>query len=189
MLGVTPNEVVWIWDTPNISLPLILGHELSGLVEEVGPRVNNLRKGEAVYGLTDPSSVTRDGAEADYAITCDSEIAPKPQSLDHEYAAGVPMAGHTAWQALFNHAHLSSKNTILIHGAAGGVGSFAVQLARWTVAHIIGTASAHNASILEDLGVQNAIDYKKASFEDSVHDVDVVFDTVGGNTLEILEGS
>ncbi|HEU4445059.1 MAG TPA: NADP-dependent oxidoreductase [Nitrososphaeraceae archaeon] len=182
--GVTRNEIVWIWYNPDISLPLILGHELSGIVEEVGSKVTNQRVGEAVYGLTDTLSLTRNGAEADYVIAMDSEIAPKPQSLDHEYAAAVPMAGLTAWQALFDHAHLSSKDTILIHGAAGGVGSFAVQLARWTEAHVIGTASAHNSSLLKDLGVNDVIDYKKTSFEDRVHDIDVVFDTVGGKTLE-----
>jgi NADPH:quinone reductase-like Zn-dependent oxidoreductase len=182
--GVTPNEINWIWYHPEISLPIILGHELSGTVEEVDSKATNQRVGEAVYGLTDTLSVTRDGAEADYVIAMDSEIAPKPQSLDHEYAAAVPMAGLTAWQALFDHAHLSSKDTILIHGAAGGVGSFAVQLARWTGAHIIGTASEHNFSFLKDLGVNDVIDYKKTRFEDRVHDVDVVFDTVGGKTLE-----
>jgi NADPH:quinone reductase-like Zn-dependent oxidoreductase len=103
-----------------------------------------MKVGEAVYGLTDPSSVTRDGAEADFIITTDSEIAPKPRTLAHEHAAGVPMAGLTAWQALFDHAHLTSKDTILIHGAAGGVGSIAVQLAKWAGAHVIGTASTHN---------------------------------------------
>ncbi|MGA9316984.1 MAG: NADP-dependent oxidoreductase [Nitrososphaeraceae archaeon] len=111
-------------------------------------------------------------------------MGSKPQSIDHEYAAGVPMAGLTAWQALFDHAHLSSKDTILIHGAAGGVGSFAVQLARWSGAHVIGTASTYDSSFLEDLGVHDVIDYKKTRFEDRVHDVDVIFDTVGGNTLE-----
>lgn len=153
-------------------------------MEEVGSKVINQRVGEALYGLTDTLSLTRNGAEADYVIAIDSEIAPKPQSLDHEYAAAVPMAGLTAWQALFDHAHLSSKDTVLIHGAAGGVGSFAVQLARWTEAHVIGTASAHNSSFLKDLGVNDVIDYKKTSFEDRVHDVNVVFDTVGGKTLE-----
>jgi NADPH:quinone reductase-like Zn-dependent oxidoreductase len=182
--GVTPNEIKWIWYNPDISLPIILGHELSGIVEEVGSKVTNQRVGEAVYGLTDTLSFTRDGAEADYVIAMDSEIAPKPQSLDHEHAAAVPMAGLTAWQALFDHAHLSSKDTILIHGAAGGVGSFAVQLARWIGAYIIGTTSEHNSSFLKDLGVNDVIDYKKTSFEDRVHDVDVVFDTVGGKTLE-----
>jgi NADPH:quinone reductase-like Zn-dependent oxidoreductase len=182
--GVTPNEINWIWYHPDISLPIILGHELSGIVEEVDSKVTNQRVGEAVYGLTDTLSFTRDGAEAEYVIAIDSEMAPKPQSLDHEHAAAVPMAGLTAWQALFDHAHLSSKDTILIHGAAGGVGSFAVQLARWTGAHIIGTASEHNSSFLKDLGVNDVIDYKKTSFEDRVHDVDVVFDTVGGKTLE-----
>ena len=182
--GVTQNEINWIWYHSDISLPIILGHELSGIVEEVDSKATNQRVGEAVYGLTDTLSVTRDGAEADYVIAMDSEIAPKPQSLDHEYAAAVPMAGLTAWQALFDHAHLSSKDTILIHGAAGGVGSFAVQLARWTGAHIIGTASEQNFSFLKDLGVNDVIDYKKTRFEDRVHDVDVVFDTVGGKTLE-----
>lgn len=128
--GVTRNEIDWIWYHSDISLPIILGHELSGIIEEVGPKVTKQRVGEAVYGLTDTLSFTRDGAEAEYVIAIDSEMAPKPQSLDHEYAAAVPMAGLTAWQALFDHAHLSSKDTILIHGAAGGVGSFAVQLAR-----------------------------------------------------------
>jgi len=182
--GVTPNEIVWIWDHPDISLPIILGHELSGTIEEVGHKVTNQRVGDPVYGLTDPLSFTRDGAEAEYVIAIDSEMAPKPQSLDHEHAAAVPMAGLTAWQALFDHAHLSSKDTILIHGAAGGVGSFAVQLARWAGARIIGTASAHNSKFLKDLGVNDVIDYKKTNFEDIVHDVDVVFDTVGGKTLE-----
>ena len=182
--GVTRNEIDWIWYHSDISLPIILGHELSGIIEEVGPKVTNQRVGEAVYGLTDTLSFTRDGAEAEYVVSIDSEMAPKPQSLDHKYAAAVPMAGLTAWQALFDHAHLSSKDTILIHGAAGGVGSFAVQLARWTGAHIIGTASAHNSSFLKDLGVNDVIDYKKISFEDRVNDVDVVFDTVGGKTLE-----
>jgi NADPH:quinone reductase-like Zn-dependent oxidoreductase len=95
--GVTLNEIVWIWEHPDISPPLILGHELSGLVEEVGPKVTNQRKGDAVYGLTDPLSVTRNGAEAEYVIAMESEIASKPQSIDHEYAAAVPMAGLTAW--------------------------------------------------------------------------------------------
>lgn len=91
--GVTLNEIVWIWEHPGISLPLILGHEFSGLVEEVGPKVSNQRKGDVVYGLTDPLSITRNGTEAEYVIAMESEIASKPQSIDHEYAAGVPMAG------------------------------------------------------------------------------------------------
>jgi NADPH:quinone reductase-like Zn-dependent oxidoreductase len=146
--GVTQNEIVWIWYHPDVSLPIILGHELSGIIEEVGSKVTNQRVGDAVYGLTDTLSFTRDGAESEYVIATDSEMAPKPQSIDHEYAAAVPMAGLTAWQALFDHAHMSSIDKILIHGAAGGVGSFAVQLARWTGAHVIGTASAHNSSFV-----------------------------------------
>ena len=134
-----------------------MGHELAGVVEEVGPKVTNQNVGETVYGLTDTLSLTHNGAEAEYIIAKDLEIAPKSKTLDHEYAAGVPMAGLTAWQTLFDHAHLSSKDTILFHGAAGGVGSFAVQLARWTGAHVIGTASALNSSFLKDLGVNDVI--------------------------------
>lgn len=167
-----------------MSVPRILGHELSGLVEEIGPNVPGLKVGEAVYGLTDPSSVTRDGTEADYVLVTNSEIAPKPRTLTHETAAGVPMPGLTAWQALFDHARLSSKDTILIHGAAGGVGNLAVQFALWVEAHVIGTASEHNSNFLKNLGVHEVIDYKKISFEEIVHDVDVVFDTVGGETLK-----
>lgn len=182
--GVTLNEIVWIWDSPEMSVPRILGHELSGLVEEIGPSAPGLKVGEAVYGLTDPSSVTRDGTEADYVLVTNSEIAPKPRTLDHETAAGVPMPGLTAWQALFEHARLTSKDTILIHGAAGGVGNLAVQFALWAGAHVIGTASEHNSNLLKNLGVHEVIDYKKTRFEERVHDVDVVFDTVGGETLE-----
>jgi NADPH:quinone reductase-like Zn-dependent oxidoreductase len=182
--GVTLNEIVWIWDSPEMSVPRILGHELSGFVEEFDPSVPSLKVGEAVYGLTDPSSVTRDGTDAEYVLVTNSEIAPKPRTLTHENAAGVPMPGLTAWQALFDHAHLSSKDTILIHGAAGGLGGLAVQFARWAGAHVIGTASEHNSNLVKNLGVNEVIDYKKIRFEERVHDVDVVFDTVGGETLE-----
>jgi NADPH:quinone reductase-like Zn-dependent oxidoreductase len=106
----------------------------------------------------------------------------KPKSIDHVHAAAIPVVALTAWQALFDKAALKKGQTILIHGAAGGVGSFAVQLAKWKGAHVIGTASRRNQAFLQELGVDEPIDYEKARFEDVVHDVDVVLDTLGGDT-------
>jgi len=111
-------------------------------------------------------------------------VALKPRSVDHVHAAAIPLAALTAWQALFDVAGLTAGQKILIHAAAGGVGSFAVQLAKWKEAHVIGTASARNQSFLRELGVDEPIDYEKARFEDVVHDVDVVLDTIGGDTQQ-----
>jgi len=170
-----------------LKLPLILGWDLSGVVEEVGPGVSNFSVGDAVYGRPD---ITRDGAYAEYIAVRAREIAPKPASLDHIHAASVPLAALTAWQSLFEAiapstaAGLSSGQTVLIHAAAGGVGTFAVQLAKWKGAHVIGTGSAGNAEFLRELGVDTFIDYNTTRFEDVVRDVDVVYDTVGGETQE-----
>src|SRR5258708_28298777 len=124
----------------------------------------------------------RDGAEAEFTIALPSELAPKPRTLDYVQAAAVPLAALTAWQALFEHASLVAGQTVLIHGAAGGVGVFAVQLAHWAGAHVIATASARNRDFLHELGVNEVIDYTTTRFEDVVHDVDFVFDLVGGDT-------
>ena len=159
----------------------IPGHDLSGVVEEVGPGVNTIAVGSEVYALT---AFDRDGAEAEYTIALPSELAPKPHTLNHVQAAAVPLTALTAWQALFDHAGLALGQTVLIHGAAGGVGVFAVQLARWVGAHVIATASARNRDFLRELGANQIIDYTTARFEDVVHNVDLVFDTVGGDTVE-----
>jgi NADPH:quinone reductase-like Zn-dependent oxidoreductase len=183
--GVTPTEPTWpvTWKTPTgFERPMpVPGHDVAGIVEEVGTGVTNVSVGEEVYGLTDFS---RDGAEAEYTIALPSELAPKPRSLDFIQAAAVPLNALTVWQAFFEHAHLSSGQTILIHGAAGGVGSFAVQIARWAGAHVIGTASAEKEALVRQLGAEAVIDYTTVPFEEVVHDVDVVLDTVGGKTLE-----
>jgi NADPH:quinone reductase-like Zn-dependent oxidoreductase len=150
------------------------------MMAEVGPGVTEPAVGDAVYALT---AFGRDGAEAEYAIALPAELAPKPRTLDDVQAAAVPLAALTAWQALFTHAGLSAGQTVLIHGAAGGVGTYAVQLARWASARIIATASARNGEFLRDLGVDQIIDYATARFEEVVQDADVVFDTVGGDTL------
>lgn len=159
----------------------IPGHDVSGVVEEVGPGVTTLTRGAEVYALT---AFDRDGAEADYTIALPGELAPRPRSLNYVEAAAVPLSALTAWQALFEYAGLTAGQTILIHGAAGGVGVFAVQLARWAGARVIATASARNNDFLRELGASEIIDYTTTRFEDVVHDVDVVFDTVGGDTLQ-----
>jgi NADPH:quinone reductase-like Zn-dependent oxidoreductase len=149
-------------------------------VAEVGPGITDFAVGNEVYALT---AFGRDGAEAEYALALPHELAPKPQTLDMVQAAAVPLAALTAWQALFIHAHLAKGQTALIHGGAGGVGSYAVQLARWAGARVITTASARHHDFLRGLGADQVIDYTTTPFEEIVRDADVVFDTVGGETL------
>ena len=166
-------------------LPMIPGWDVSGIVEALGPGVSTFAVGDAVYGRPD---IARDGAYAEYMVARAHELALKPATLDHVHAAAVPLAGLTAWQALFDAPApfatigLTAGQTILIHGGAGGVGTFAVQLAKWRGAKVIATASSKNAEFLRDLGADTVIDYKKHRFEDLVHDVDAVFDTIGGDT-------
>src|SRR5258708_9052892 len=183
--GVVANELKWAENYENEAggkrvLP-IHGRDLSGVVEEVGPGVTTLTKGSEVYGML---AYGRDGAEAEFTIALPSELVPKPRTLDHVQAAAVPLTALTAWQALFEHAGLAAGQTILIHGASGGVGVFAVQLAHWTGAHVIATTSARNRDFLRALEADEIIDYTATRFEAVFHHVDVVFDTVGGDTLQ-----
>lgn len=161
-------------------LPIILGWDFAGVIEQVGGKVADLKPGDAVYANLGASA----GGYAEYVAAPASAVAHKPASLDFVAAASVPLVALTAWQALFEVANLSAGQTVLIHAAAGGVGSMAVQLAKAKGAHVIGTASAHNADFLRELGADEIIDYKTTRFEDVVHDVDVVFDTVGGDTQQ-----
>ena len=183
--GVIASELTWpvTYQTRTGSprtFP-IPGHDLSGVVEAVGPGITDIAPGLEVYALT---AFDRDGAEAEFTIALPSELAPKPHSLDHVQAAAVPLAALTAWQALFEHARLSREQTVLIHGAAGGVGVFAVQLARHAGAHVIATASARNRDLLRELGADEIIDYATTRFEAVVQGADLVLDMVGGDTLE-----
>jgi len=183
--GVIANELRWneTYETEAGS-PRVLpipGRDLSGVVEEVGPGVTTLTKGAEVFAMI---GYGRDGAEAEYTIALPGELAPKPRPLDHVQAAAVPLTALTAWQALFDHASLVAGQTVLIHGAAGGVGVFAVQLARWAGAHIIATASARNRDFLRELGANEIIDYTTTRFEEVVHEVDLVFNLVEGDTLQ-----
>jgi hypothetical protein len=136
--GISPAEFTWhIWEMPDgrSRLPFIPSHEVSGVVAAFAPDVRDVEVGGAVYGLTDSF---RDGAAAQYVAVRAADLAPKPRSLDHASAAATPLSALTAWQALFDHARLTPGQRVLIHGAAGGVGSFATQLARWRGAHVMG---------------------------------------------------
>ena len=182
--GISPAEFTWhIWETPDgrSRLPFIPSHEVSGVVAAVAPDVRDLQVGDAVYGLTD---FFRDGGAAEYVAVRATELAPKPRSLDHASAAATPLSALTAWQALFDHARLAPGQRVLIHGAAGGVGSFAAQLARWRGAHVIVTASTRNVDFVRKLGADDVIDYGATPFDAVVRDVDVVLDTVGGTVTE-----
>jgi NADPH:quinone reductase-like Zn-dependent oxidoreductase len=164
--GVIANELKWdvTYQTKagNPRALPIPGRDLSGVVEEVGHGVTTLVP----------------------TIALPSELAPKPVTLDHVQAAAVPLSALTAWQGLFEYAKLVTGQTVLIHGAAGGVGVFAVQLARWAGAHVIANASARNRDFLFELGATEVIDYTTTRFEDVVQSVDVVFDLVGGDSLQ-----
>jgi NADPH:quinone reductase-like Zn-dependent oxidoreductase len=182
--GVIANELKWDETYQTVTgaprLFPIPGHDLSGVVVAVGPDVTGVVTGDAVYALI---AFGRDGADADYVIALPSELAPRPRTLDDIQAAAVPLSALTAWQALFVHGALAAGQTALIHGAAGGVGVFATQLARWKGARVIVTSSARDADFVRELGADEALDYATTRFEEVVHDVDIVFDTVGGDTL------
>jgi len=161
-------------------LPLTLGWELAGVVEKLGADVGQLKPGDEVFGMIDLSG---DGAYAEFAVGNEKALAIKPRSLDFTGAAAVPVGALTAHQALFDAADLQAGQTVLIHAAAGGVGSMAVQLAKAHGARVIGTASGpDHIKLIQDLGCDQAIDYKATRFEDLVHDVDVVLDTVSADS-------
>jgi len=163
------------------TLPLVPGWDVSGVVEAAGPGATRWKPGDELFSRPD---IARNGAYAEFLVVRESEAARKPQSLDHLQAAAVPLAALTAWQALFDAAGLSPGQTVLIHAAAGGVGHFAVQLAKWKGARVIGTASGGNQAFLRTLGADETIDYTTTRFEEIVRDADVVLDTMGGDTQQ-----
>ena len=183
--SITRTELTWDQTYRNADgsprIPTIPGHALSGVIESVPLGVRDLGPGDAVYGLTD---FPRDGAAAEYVAVRASNLALKPRSIDHIHSAAVTLSGLTAWQALFTHAGLERGQKVLIHGGAGGVGVFAVQLAHWKGAHVITTSSGANLDFLRGLGAGETIDYTKTRFEDQLRDVDVVLDAVGGDTVQ-----
>ena len=162
-------------------LPVIPGWDVSGVVEEVGPGESGFKNGDEVFAMADP---TRDGAYADYIAVREATVAMKPKSLHHVRAAATPVSALTAWRSLFDLGHLQSGQRILIHGGSGGVGHFAVQLAKWKGAHVLATASTKNHELLRKLGADETAHYTTQKFEDIARKVDIVLDTVGGETQE-----
>lgn len=166
---------------PALPLPFTPGSDISGVVVAVGPEVTEWAEGDAVFGLVRFPSLEDGGrGYAEYTTAPAAHLARKPANVDHVHAAGVPMAGLTAYQYLFDHARLAEGKTVLVNGAAGGVGHFLVQLAKTRGAHVIGVASGRHETFLRDLGVDRFIDYTTTAVADVVKDVDHLFDTVGG---------
>jgi NADPH:quinone reductase-like Zn-dependent oxidoreductase len=162
-------------------LPLIPGWDVSGVVDEVGLGVSQFKNGDEVFAMADP---TRDGAYADYVTVREAAVAMKPTLLHHVRAAAVPLSMLAAWQALFDLGQLQSGQRILIHGGSGGVGHFAIQLAKWKGAHVLATASTKNQEVLRKVRADETIDYTTQNFEDVARNLDIVLDTVGGETQE-----
>lgn len=183
--GVTPTEVLWYPTTHNKDggkrSRAIPGHEFSGIIAAVGEEAVGFEIGQAVYGMNDWFA---DGAMAEYCIAQPSGLAAKPKRLSAVEAASVPISALTAWQGLFDRAKLQAGQHILVHGGAGAVGTFAIQLARLRGAHVTATASAWNHEFVTELGAERVIDYRAARFEETISGMDVVLDTVGGETLQ-----
>ena len=172
--AVTAGELSW----PE-SWPAIPCHDLSGVVAETGSGVVGWRPGDEVYGLV---AFDRPGAAAEYVTASAADLAAKPSGVGHDEAASVPLGALTAWQALHEHARLQRGQHVLVHGGAGGVGIYAVQLASLYGARVTATASARDAEFVAGLGADEVLDYT-GRFEDHVHDVDVVVDPVGGEVM------
>ena len=183
--GITPTEFTWnstytTRDGKN-RLPVIPAFDVSGVVAAKGNGVGHLEIGGTVYGLLD---FWKNGSAAEYVVADGVGIAAMPKSLDFHEAAAVPLSGLTAWQALYEHANLSRGDRVLIHGAGGGVGSLAIQLAHHGGAYVIGTCSKSKADFVRSLGADEVIDYTSVDFQAAVKPVDIVVDTIGGTTLE-----
>jgi NADPH:quinone reductase-like Zn-dependent oxidoreductase len=164
----------------NRAFPIILGGDVAGVVEKVGNKVAKFKSGDPVFAYV---SLDNSGGYAQYALVTEREAAPKPRSLTYVEAAAVPIVAMTAWQALVDAAKLSRGQTVLIHGGSGGVGSFAIQIAKARGAKVIATASTANQDFLKQLGADVTIDYTKQKFEDVAKNVDVVLDSIGRDTL------
>ena len=179
----TPTELTWPLRTDRAGHdrgPLIPAHEGSGVVAAVGYGTAGVSVGDEVYGLIDGY---RDGWAAEYVIIEARSLAPKPTTVDFIEAAAIPQAGLTSWQALFDHGHLESGQTVVIHGAGGGVGSIGVQLARWAGANVIGTGRAGARQRVLELGADEFLDVERDDWETAVGQVDLVYDAIGGDVL------
>ena len=162
-------------------LPIILGSELSGIVEAIGPEISRFKLGDEVYGATNEQF---SGAYAEYALPLARMMALKPKTLNFVKAASVPIVAVTAWQMLFDYAHATAGQTVLIHGAAGNVGAYAVQLASQAGLRVVATAGTANLEYVRGLGAERVVDYKTERFEELLTGVDIVLDTFGGDTQQ-----
>jgi NADPH:quinone reductase-like Zn-dependent oxidoreductase len=162
-------------------LPLILGSDLSGVVEAIGAEVSGFKRGDEVYGATNDLFT---GAYAEYALPLAKMMAQKPKTLDYIQAASAPVVSVTAWQMLFEYANVTAGQTVLIHGAAGSVGAYAVQLASQAGLRVVATAASADREYVRHLGAERVVDYRTEKFEESVTGVDVVLDMVGGDTQQ-----
>ncbi|MET8824527.1 NADP-dependent oxidoreductase [Streptomyces sp. NPDC004610] len=186
--GFTPGELSWpgTWTdrAGRDRTPSVPGHELSGVVAELGYGTTGLTVGQRVFGLAD---WTRNGTLAEYTAVEARNLAPLPADIDHVTAAALPISGLTAWQGLFDHARLTTGQTVLVHGAAGGVGSLAVQLARDAGAVVVGTGRAADRETARTLGATAFVDLQAGRLKDvlaGIGQVDVVFDVIGGEVLD-----
>lgn len=182
--GVTANELIWSTAWVDASgqerLPVVPGHELSGVVVEVGPSVQRLSVGDAVFGIPD---IFRDGAMAQLVAVAEDGLVAKPRRIRHDAAAALALSGLTAWQALIVEGRVRAGEHVLVHAGAGGIGHLAVQLARWAGARVTATASGEGIQFVRDIGADRVIDYRTERFDEVLADVDLVIDTIGGDTL------
>jgi NADPH:quinone reductase-like Zn-dependent oxidoreductase len=160
-----------------LTFPWTPGMEAAGVVEAVGEGVTQFKPGQSVFGIVN-------GGYAQYALASAADVFPQPKNLSVDQAASISAGALTAWAAVIDSGQVSSGQRVLVHGAAGGVGLFALQLAKWKGAYVIATASAGNAALVKSLGADEVIDYQKTAFETAVKDIDVVIDTVGGDLPE-----
>ncbi|HEY8685679.1 MAG TPA: NADP-dependent oxidoreductase [Chloroflexota bacterium] len=179
--GVNPIEwklrAGYLKEYMPVELPHTPGYDLAGTVEAIGPGVTGFAPGQAVFGRGM-------GTYADYAVAPTTSLAPKPDNITFDQAATIAIGSITAWTGLFDAADLQAGQRLLVQGAAGGTGSYAVQLGRWKGAHVTGTASSRNLEFVRSLGAEEVIDYTTTSVEEAVSGVDVVFDTVGGEVMD-----
>lgn len=187
VIAASVNPVDWkiregyLKEMISYQLPLTLGWDVSGVVTEVGTNVTRFRVGDAVYSRPD---IKRNGTYAEYVVIQESEVALKPLTISHNEAASLPLAGITAWEVLITSAQLTAGQRVLIHAGSGGVGSLAIQLAKSRGAYVIATTSGKNQALVESLGADEVIDYQTQNFTEILRDIDVVFDTLGGDIQE-----
>lgn len=187
VIATSINPVDWkiregyLKDMIHHKFPLILGWDVSGVVEKVGNDVSEFKVGDEIYSRP---AIEKNGTYAEYIAVKADELAIKPNTLSFIESAALPLTGITAWEAIINSAQIKKGQSILIHAGSGGVGSIAIQLAKWKGAYVYTTTSEINRDLVLSLGADNVIDYEKHDFRDVVSEVDVVFDTIGGNVQE-----